>query len=66
MIRLEYAQEKLAYMSEKVAHLQAEKENDARTFAEIISSSKGVVLDTILGNRSNASLSVEISTGTSV
>ncbi|XP_050337384.1 coiled-coil domain-containing protein 13 [Bactrocera neohumeralis] len=63
---LEYAQEKLAYMSEKVAHLQEEKENDARSFAEIINSSKGVVLETILGNRSNASLSVEISTGTSV
>ncbi|CAD7003548.1 unnamed protein product [Ceratitis capitata] len=63
---LEYAQEKLTYLNEKVQHLQEEKETDARAFADIINSSKNIVLDTILGNRSNASISVEISTGKSV
>ncbi|XP_053955648.1 coiled-coil domain-containing protein 13 [Anastrepha ludens] len=59
---LEYAKEKLTYLTEKVMHLQEEKENDARAFADIISSSKSVVLETILGNRSNATLSVQINT----
>ncbi|XP_036344094.1 coiled-coil domain-containing protein 13-like [Rhagoletis pomonella] len=63
---LEYAKEKLIYLTEKVLHLQEEKENDARAFADIINSSKSAVLDTILNNRSSASLSVEINAGESL
>ncbi|XP_067642483.1 coiled-coil domain-containing protein 13 isoform X1 [Eurosta solidaginis] len=61
---LEYAKEKLTYLTEKVMHLQEEKDNDARAFAEIIQSSKSIVLETILGSRSNdVSLSLDINTG---
>lgn len=46
--RLELTTEKMNMLKEKLDYLTSEKENDIKTFHEIISNSKNVVVEMIL------------------
>lgn len=46
-------------LKEKLDYLKAEKENDIKTFDEIIANSKNILLDTILAHR-NSNIMVEM------
>ncbi|XP_037819548.1 coiled-coil domain-containing protein 13 [Lucilia sericata] len=55
--RLELASEKMALLKEKLDYITAEKDNDIKTFQEIIMNSKNILVETILQHRhSNTSV----------
>uniref|UniRef100_A0A1A9ZMB4 Coiled-coil domain-containing protein 13 n=1 Tax=Glossina pallidipes TaxID=7398 RepID=A0A1A9ZMB4_GLOPL len=57
--RLELAHEKIAMLKEKLDYIIAEKENDLKTFEEIINNSKTLILESILAQRSGSGTSME-------
>lgn len=56
---LELAHEKIAMLKEKLDYIIAEKENDLKTFEEIINNSKALILESILAQRSGSGTSME-------
>uniref|UniRef100_A0A1A9W3D3 Coiled-coil domain-containing protein 13 n=1 Tax=Glossina brevipalpis TaxID=37001 RepID=A0A1A9W3D3_9MUSC len=60
--RLELANEKLTILKEKLDYVTAEKENDLKTFEEIVNNSKTHILESILARRSGSGTSTEAKT----
>ncbi|KAL9898238.1 uncharacterized protein ACN427_006428 [Glossina fuscipes fuscipes] len=56
---LELANEKIAMLKEKLDYIVAEKENDLKTFEEIINNSKMLILESILAQRSSSATSMD-------
>ncbi|XP_065361169.1 coiled-coil domain-containing protein 13 [Calliphora vicina] len=57
--RLELATEKMSMLKEKLDYITAEKEHDIKTFQEIITNSKNILVETILAHRhSNTSVNL--------
>lgn len=52
---LELATEKITMLREKLDHISAEKENDVKTFEQIIGNTKNVIIESILAQRSSMS-----------
>uniref|UniRef100_A0A1A9VQ23 Coiled-coil domain-containing protein 13 n=1 Tax=Glossina austeni TaxID=7395 RepID=A0A1A9VQ23_GLOAU len=57
--RLELAHEKITMLKEKLDYIIAEKENDLKTFEEIINNSKTLILESILAQRSGNGTTME-------
>ncbi|XP_073837906.1 uncharacterized protein [Musca autumnalis] len=53
--RLELASEKITMLREKLDYISAEKESDLKTFEQIISNTKNMIIDTLLAQRKSLS-----------